>query len=295
VTRVVSVGNAVVDLLLELPALPRSGDDITATASGTVVGGSATTLVAARRQGVAAAYAGGHGTGPFGDLVRGALAAEDVAVLAAPIRDRDTGWDVAIVEPGGERSFLTTVGAEADGDPSDLRLAAGDLLHVSGYALAREPSGSRIAAWIGSVPPEVIVLVDPGPLGAHLPSSVLDPVVARADWWSANAREVATAPASVRRLLVRRGADGCTVDGIDVPGFAAHAVDTNGAGDVHAGVFLAGLGGGLDPLAAARRANAAAAIAVSRRGPTGAPTRAELDAFVQAGSAEHPSSGPPNE
>ena len=292
-TRVVSVGNAVVDLLLELPELPRSGDDITATASGTVVGGSATTLVAARRQGVAAAYAGGHGTGPFGDLVREALAAEHVAVLAAPIRERDTGWDVAIVEPGGERTFLTTVGAEADGDPSDLRLGAGDLLHVSGYALAREPSGSRIAAWIGSVPPEVVVLVDPGPLGSQLPARVLDPVVARADWWSANAGEVGEVPASVRRLLVRRGADGCSVDGIAVSGFAVDAVDTNGAGDVHAGVFLAGLGGGLDPLAAARRANAAAAIAVSRRGPTGAPTRAELEAFLDVRSAAASTSGPP--
>ena len=292
-TRIVSVGNAVVDLLLELPALPRSGDDITATASRTVVGGSATTLVAARRQGAAAAYAGGHGTGPFGDLVREAFAAEDVAVLAAPIPERDTGWDVAIVEPGGERSFLTTVGAEADGDPSDLRLGDGDLLHVSGYALAREPSGSRIAAWIGSVPPEVVVLVDPGPLGSHLPARVLDPIVGRADWWSANAREVGDAPASVRQLLVRRGADGCTVDGIAVPGFAVDAVDTNGAGDVHTGVFLAGLAGGLDPVAAARRANAAAAIAVSRRGPTGAPTRAELDAILDARSGDRPPARPP--
>ena len=292
-TRVVSVGNAVVDLLLELPALPRSGDDITATASGTVVGGSATTLVAARRQGAAAAYAGGHGTGPFGDLVREALAAEDVAVLAAPILERDTGWDVAIVEPGGERTFLTTVGAEAEGDPSGLRLEAGDLLHVSGYALAREPSGSRIAAWIGSVPPEVVVLVDPGPLGSRLPASVLDPVVARADWWSANVAEAGEAPASVRHLLVRRGSEGCTVDGFAVLGFAVETVDTNGAGDVHTGVFLAGLGGGLDPLDAARRANAAAAISVSRRGPTRAPTRAELDAFLDARSAGRSPAGPP--
>jgi sugar/nucleoside kinase (ribokinase family) len=284
----VSVGNAVVDLLLELPALPRSGEDITATASGSAVGGSATTLIAARRQGAAAAYAGGHGTGPFGDQVREVLAAEDVAVLAAPIRERDTGWDVAIVEPGGERTFLTTVGAEAEGDPSDLVLGAGDLLHVSGYALAREPSGPRIAAWIGSVPLEVVVLVDPGPLGWRLTSSVLRPVVERADWWSANAGEAGAAPASARHLLVRRGADGCEVDGILVPGFAVDAVDTNGAGDVHTGVFLAGLGAGLDAGAAAHRANAAAAIAVSRRGPTGAPTRAELEAFLDAPAALPP-------
>ena len=136
------------------------------------------------------------------------------------------------------------------------------------------------------------MLVDPGPLGSRLPARVLEPVVERIDWWSANAAEAGEAPAPVRRLLVRRGAEGCTVDGIAVPGFAVDAVDTNGAGDVHTGVFLAGLGGGLDPVAAARRANAAAAISVTRRGPTGAPTRAELDAFLDARSADRSTAGP---
>jgi len=280
VTRLISVGNAVVDLLLELPELPRSGDDVTATGARTVVGGSATTIVAARRQGLDAAYAGGHGTGPFGDLVRAALAAEGVAVLAPPAAGRDTGWDVAIVEPGGERTFLTVVGAEAEGDPTGVVLAAGDLLHVSGYALVREPSGPAIARWVADLRGDVTVLVDPGPLGAAIPPEVLAPVAARADWWSANAAEAAHAPEGPAHLLVRRGADGCLVDGVAVPGFAVDAVDTNGAGDVHVGVFLAGLAEGLDPRAAARRANAAAAIAVTRRGPTGAPTRAELDAFL---------------
>jgi sugar/nucleoside kinase (ribokinase family) len=282
VTRLVSVGNAVVDLLVELPALPRSGDDVTATGSRTVVGGSATTLVAARRQGLDAAYAGGHGTGPFGDLVRATLGAEGIAVLTEPVAARDTGWDVAIVEPDGERTFLTTVGAEADADPRGLELGPGDLLHVSGYALARQPSGPALAAWVGSVARAVTVLVDPGPLAATLPLEVLEPVAARADWWSANAAEAHAIPAGDFRVIVRRGAEGCTVDGVAVPGFAVDAVDTNGAGDVHVGVFLAGIGDGLDAVAAARRANAAAAIAVTRRGPAGAPTRAEVDALLAA-------------
>ena len=60
------------------------------------------------------------------------------------------------------------------------------------------------------------------------------------------------------------------------------AVDTTGAGDAHSGVFLAGLAGGLPPGAAARRANAAAALAVTRPGPAVSPSRAELDAFLAA-------------
>ncbi|MEP6759821.1 MAG: PfkB family carbohydrate kinase, partial [Sporichthyaceae bacterium] len=51
------------------------------------------------------------------------------------------------------------------------------------------------------------------------------------------------------------------------------AVDTNGAGDVHVGAFLAALARGEDPVRAARSANEAAADAVTRLGPATAPYR----------------------
>jgi sugar/nucleoside kinase (ribokinase family) len=65
-----------------------------------------------------------------------------------------------------------------------------------------------------------------------------------------------------------------------VPGFPVRAVDTNGAGDTHGGVLAAALSRGDDVLDAARRANAAAAIAVTRWGPATAPTAAEIDAML---------------
>jgi hypothetical protein len=46
-------------------------------------------------------------------------------------------------------------------------------------------------------------------------------------------------------------------------------------------VFIAALAAGLPPAAAARRANAAAALAVTRNGPATAPDRAELDEFLR--------------
>jgi sugar/nucleoside kinase (ribokinase family) len=68
----------------------------------------------------------------------------------------------------------------------------------------------------------------------------------------------------------------------DIGGFAVVAIDTNGAGDAHVGAFLAALSAGLAPDAAARHANAAAALAVTRDGPATAPTRAEVDALLEA-------------
>jgi sugar/nucleoside kinase (ribokinase family) len=85
---------------------------------------------------------------------------------------------------------------------------------------------------------------------------------------------------------VRDSASGChlrvgeTRD--HVPGFAVKAVDSNGAGDAHAGVFLATLATGANARTAARRANAAAAIAVTRYGPAMSPNAAEIDAFIAA-------------
>jgi sugar/nucleoside kinase (ribokinase family) len=67
---------------------------------------------------------------------------------------------------------------------------------------------------------------------------------------------------------------------VHIPAPAVTAVDSTGAGDTHAGVFLAALADGLDPPAAARRANAAAAMSVTRPGPATSPTRATLDAWL---------------
>ncbi|HEX9518227.1 MAG TPA: PfkB family carbohydrate kinase, partial [Streptosporangiaceae bacterium] len=57
-------------------------------------------------------------------------------------------------------------------------------------------------------------------------------------------------------------------------------VDTNGAGDTHSGAFIAALAAGAAEIAAARSANAAAALSVTRRGPATAPTQDELAHFL---------------
>ena len=67
---------------------------------------------------------------------------------------------------------------------------------------------------------------------------------------------------------------------IVVDGFVTDVVDTNGAGDVHNGVFLAELISGHDAFDAARWANAAAAMAISRLGPATGPTRDDVAAWI---------------
>jgi sugar/nucleoside kinase (ribokinase family) len=313
--RLVFAGEAIVDLLMWVPALPERGGDMLAESSSVQVGGGFNIMAAAARQGLPVVYAGGHGTGPWGDKVRAALAAEDITVLRPPDPDADTGFDVALVEAGGERTFVTSLGAESLREPAvwdPVRVRAGDAVYVSGYGLVAPESGAILGAWAAGLPAEVLLFVDPGPLIADIPDAILGPVLSRCDWWSCNQREAAlltgaSDPVEAARhlagrtgragVIVRSGRSGCVLalraPGPDVslslvPAPAVVAVDTTGAGDAHAGVFLAGLAAGLPPGAAASRANAAAALVVTRPGPAVAPSRAELDAFLAADGGVQP-------
>ncbi|MDN6429398.1 MAG: PfkB family carbohydrate kinase, partial [Propionibacterium sp.] len=81
------------------------------------------------------------------------------------------------------------------------------------------------------------------------------------------------------------------VGGIDVqsvPAPSVKAIDTNGAGDAHCGVLCATLAAGGDLAEAVRRANVAAAMSVTRRGPATAPARAQIDAAMRDGLPAQP-------
>jgi len=300
-TRLVFAGEVIVDLVMAVDSLPERGGDVLARSASIQVGGGFNVMAAAARQGMPVQYAGGHGTGPWGDLVRAALAAEGIGILRPPDPHADTGFDVALVEGDGERTFVTSLGAETAGAWNPIRPEPGDFVYVSGYGLAVPGSGAVLASWTAALPRGVMVFIDPGPLVRDIRD--LDVVLARCDWWSCNQREAALlsgtddpAEAAARLLartgrlgvIVRAGAAGCMLatpgnEGLlAVPAPVVAVADTTGAGDAHAGVFLAALAAGLAPPAAASRANAAAALAVSRHGPATAPTRQELNRFLDA-------------
>jgi sugar/nucleoside kinase (ribokinase family) len=305
IQRLLFAGEAIVDLLMAVPSLPERGGDLLATSSGIAVGGGFNVMVAAARQGLPVRYAGGHGTGPWGDLVRAALTRENIEILRPPDPRADTGFDVALVEPAGERTFVTSLGAESlpapDGAWAAVATGPGDVVYVSGYGLAAPASGAGLGAWAAGLPTDVTLFIDPGPLVAGIPPDVLTPVLARADWWSCNQREAtlhtgAEDPREAARrlqarlpqasVMVRTGAAGCVLASTgrplqEIPAPRVDAVDTTGAGDAHAGVFLAALAAGLPAPQAAARANAAAALSTTRPGPATAPDRAELDQFLR--------------
>lgn len=304
--RLLHVGTVVADVVLGVPSLPPRGGDVLASAATVTAGGGFNVLAAAARQGMAAAYGGGHGTGPLGDVARGAMAGEGIEVLLPPTKGADTGFVITMVEPGGERTFVTSPGAEAtltSAALGEVTARPQDTVYVSGYALLHEATREALLTWLPALPAPTTLVFDPGPLGAQVPGDALDQVERLADWWTGNQEEAATATGETDPVdaaweladrtgrdgvIVRLGPGGCLLAGpaarrtrpVRIPGYEVTAVDTTGAGDTHTGVFIAVLAAGAYPSAAARRANAAAAVSVTRRGPATAPTRAELTSFL---------------
>jgi len=300
--RLIHSAQALVDEVVEVAALPERGGNAVATSYSRYAGGAVNILVAAARSGAECVHAGAVGTGSNGDLVRAALAADGVTISSPAVAGVDTGICVVMVEPSAERTFVTTQGAERHVTVESLQTSAprpGDLVCVSGFSLVgrtRDP----LVEWVSGLAEGVVVVLDPGDAFGALDPSLQDLVLRRTTVWTSNADEALTltgvrveddsAAAVAARLpvgavaVVRDGPKGCHVHEGGrtqyLPGHPQEAVDTNGAGDTHTGVLLAERARGADWLTAARRANAAGAIKVTRRGPAAAPTAREIDEFL---------------
>lgn len=307
---VYALGSILVDLTVDVPALPARGGDVLASATRTVAGGGINLASAVARQGISCVYGGPHGTGPYGDVVRAALKVEGIATVLAARTDGDTGFCVTLVEPDGERTFVTMPGVEAElrpGDLSALRPERDDVISLSGYDLAYPVSGPVLVDWLSTASTDgARTALDPGPLVAEIPPELLAAALPRLRLLTLNQREArlfcgadeasgAELVDAVRRVpglafealvVVREGGKGCLAAGgplgdevLAVPAPSVEVVDTTGAGDTHTGVLLAALAAGNDVPSALTRANRAAAISVTRRGPATAPTAIELDTW----------------
>jgi sugar/nucleoside kinase (ribokinase family) len=302
--KMLHTGQVIIDLVMAVDKLPQAGGDALAQSASFQAGGGFNVMAAAQRNGLSVVYLGRHGTGRFGDLAREAMNAEGIRIGIADPAERDTGLCVAITDASAERSFVSYIGAEGELTAEDLASVpteAGDYVYVSGYSLLHVGKAQPLVNWVLTLPQGVNVVFDPGPLVDSPDAPLMQALLPRIDVWTSNSVEALKITGSTdiaqaldgllgflpRNVLmvVRDGPQGCWIDQHGerrhVPGFKVQAVDSNGAGDAHAGVFIAGLAQGLSAFDAAQRANAAAALAVTRWGPATSPGAAEVDALIR--------------
>lgn len=306
--RLLHTGQVMIDLVMAVDKLPQSGGDVLAQSASFQAGGGFNVMAAAQRNGLPVVYLGRHGSGRFGDLARAAMEAEGICIGLGQSAGQDTGLCVAVTEASAERSFISYIGAEGELSAADLAsvpVEAGDYVYVSGYSLLHVGKAQALVDWVLGLPTGISVVFDPGPLVESPQAPLMQALLPRIDVWTSNSVEalqftgasdlgealgrLAEHLPDEALLVVRDGPQGCWIsqmgDQQPVPGFKVQAVDSNGAGDAHAGVFIAALAQGLTAVEAARRANAAAALAVTRWGPATSPGAAEVEAFIEMSGA----------
>lgn len=148
---VMVVGAAVIDVIADAYALPWRGCDIELKQQSVNVGGCALNIaVALKRLGIEAGNALPLGQGVWAEIIRNRMAKEGLISLIDNA-EGDNGWCLALVEPDGERTFMSFSGVENQWNRqwlARLTVAPGSLLYFSGYQLA-SPCGELLVEWAG--------------------------------------------------------------------------------------------------------------------------------------------------
>lgn len=167
--RVVLMGQILVDLAVRGEALPAPGGDIWASDEGMHVGGGFNALVAARRMGAQAVSLSPIGHGPYSLLIQQALQRAEITDAGPHIDGVDNGFCIAFTDQSGERTFISTRGAETRAPANawadfTATMRPGDVLYIDGYLMDHPANRQAAQAALEALPEGVQVILDVSPV-----------------------------------------------------------------------------------------------------------------------------------
>lgn len=268
----------------------------------------------AARMGASTEMIGGLGADGFGRCVLHRLTQDGVGTQGIQVsQDRSTGVAFVSYYASGDRDFifhLSGTAADSFNVPATLLDPANTVLHVSASSLGAPTMRGKIMSavkavsdaggWITCDPnarPELMQDDDAkkAMFDVMERSYCLLPSTSDLTFLFPNLTE----EAAIDRLLearaeiiaLKRGAEGATIVGHgerhDVAGHPVPELDPTGAGDCFGGTFISLIAQGVSLLDAGRQANAAGAIAVTRRGPMeGNSSPTEITAFLETTTSQ---------
>ena len=288
-SRVLVVGDVMTDVIVVPEGPIVKGSDRRATVRSRPGGSGANQAVWLGAMGadvVFAARVGADDKTMYENYFRGL----GVVPVLAGDREQPSGVLVTIVDPDGERSFLTDRGANLNLSPDDLNASLLDdigMVMVSGYSFfAPGPRAAVQALFAAARARGIAVAVDPASVGflVEVGAAQFLDWTSGADWIFANESEaealtgIVGYEAQTRALgerfgtvLIKRGRLGAALGGRDgvrvlLPAPAVTVVDSTGAGDAFAAGFIAAHLAGDDDTAALGKGIAAGAEAVQSIG-----------------------------
>ncbi|MCK9222898.1 MAG: ribokinase [Limnochordia bacterium] len=299
--NVLVVGSLNLDLVVSAPSIPRPGQTVLGTDFQMFPGGKgANQAVSAARQNASTAMVGRIGKDEFGERLLESLHTSGVGTeFVAVDPDLSTGVAFICVDEAGENAIVVAPGANNGCAIEHLPGAIWEQTDVVLLQL-EIPLGTVTKAAAYAREHEALVILDPAPpqvlprnllenVDILVPNSSEAAVLAGMDdpVTEANVQEVAEKLLSLgpKQVIVKLGADGAFLWGQyakeRVYGIPVESVDTTAAGDCYAGALGACLARGATLLEAARYANVAAAIAVTRKGAQSSmPTSSEVETFI---------------
>ncbi len=312
--RVAVLGDANIDVLLELKAYPPPGGEARAKRMTLEVGGSAAnTAFSLARLGIETLFLGCLGKDHWGDTVHKGLRKAGLETRDMQMKEDATGLMVVAVTPDGERTLMGSRGANVQLDPGGIlpeMFTSVAALHLSGYALIDSPqrdaalraaelaqdAGAWVSLDVGHIPAastaELIRSLLPG-----LKILVLDGEASRAliGPGEPNAAAAALRAAGAKRVGLTRGAAGAIVadeqDRVEVPALPAISIDATGAGDAFAAGMILSVLRGLATGPTAVIAAALGSLATTRWGAgTQMPGMEALVPYLK-GLLKHPPEG----
>ena len=167
--RVVLMGQILVDLAVRGEALPAPGGDVWASDEGMHVGGGFNALVAARRMGAQAVSLSPIGHGPYSLLIQQALQRAEITDAGPRIDSIDNGFCIAFTDQSGERTFISTRGAETRAPANawadfTATMRPGDVLYIDGYLMDHPANRQAAQAALEALPEGVQVILDVSPV-----------------------------------------------------------------------------------------------------------------------------------
>lgn len=280
------IGAAMLDIVMKIDRLPKSGEDVMADSQKMTVGGCAYNVADIMKHfQVPYTLFAPIGKGIYADIVSRKLKeAGHESMLRSDAQDN--GYCLCMVEADGERTFLTLPGIECSFEREwfqQLKVEEYDSAYVSGYEIEGEGGDAVIEFFEAN--PQLTIYYAPGPRITYISKEkqermkALHPVLHLNEKESLDYTGEADYECAARKLyestentvMITLGAKGVYLKNQEemlVASGQVKVVDTIGAGDSHIGAFIAMRQKGIDFRQALETANSVSAMVVGVEGPT---------------------------
>lgn len=305
--KVVVVGSYNTDMTIKTKKLPGPGETVIGGYFSTGGGGKgANQAIAAARIGAEVTFVARVGNDLLGSEGIKRLNEEHINTKYI-YRDNElpTGVAFIVVDDKGENSIVVASGANANLSPTDIESASDEISSADILLIQLESPIESVYASIKSAHDNgVTVILNPAPaqeLDNHILKyvDIITPNIVEAEMLTGiKVTDVNSLQSIVNRffdygindVIITLGSKGYFAGAHDamkiIPALNVAPIDTTGAGDVFSGSLAAFLSEGMTIEKAARMANAAASVSVTRLGAQdGAPKRVEIENFVASYNA----------